>query len=379
MQGKVRIAAGVAVALTLLGLLIYIFFSALQSSRAIEELLVDIHGIERNIISGHVPEISGGAIKVKRGYMENSVKIMENGILALGIALSWKGEDAVKELYSMMKTKLIIQKETLYIGEDEIHSMKKNINLIEESILESSRKQKSALIILFVLLLATTGVLLFLLLAATVKQDKRRSALLHNRELAQAVSESENRTHNMLSSELHDDIGQMLVFLKMKVLERCPEISRDVDLVIDKVRKLSHGMKIPDFSDGQLTASIKELISVFATVSKIRIEHTISRVHNDNYPEYYPVLIFRVVQECLQNTLKHSNADFVRINLVESAPYLLFRYRDNGNGIEENDRPVVLKSIEERATLLSADLKLETGKDKGILIVLKIPFKKDLY
>jgi len=167
----------------------------------------------------------------------------------------------------------------------------------------------------------------------------------------------------------------MLVFLKLKLIESKSPLSSDIDPIIDSVRNLSHDLKIPEFPRETLTASVEELISQFSTVSKIRVEYTLSDFHNELYPDYYPKIIFRVIQELFQNALKHSNAENIRLNMIESAPFLIIRYKDNGIGMDSNT--VVLRSIEDRAKLLNADLRLDEGTSMGLQIVMRIPFVKE--
>ena len=48
----------------------------------------------------------------------------------------------------------------------------------------------------------------------------------------------------------------MLVFLKLKLLETGPGLGEDIDMIIEKVRNLSHDLKIPEFSNGKFAASV---------------------------------------------------------------------------------------------------------------------------
>ncbi|RKX82895.1 MAG: hypothetical protein DRP58_09650 [Spirochaetes bacterium] len=370
-----QIIAGVIGAIIIFILISFIFFSALQSSSIFEMLLHDIYKIKIDLISLCESKEDDGTVRLDRIYALDTIDMLDKGLFRYKMVLSESGNSVVDSLYYLLKNKLIQSTNDVVFSEKEYSVLEKNLNQIQSYILESSREQKRALSILFSLLLLTVAIFLFLFIMASVRIDKEKRLHKYQRDLAKNISESENRIHNLLSSELHDDVGQMLVFLKMKLIETNSTLSKDIDPIIDSVRNLSHNLKIPEFSRGQLTTSVEELFSKFCAVSSIRVEYTLSDFHNELYPDYYPIIIFRVIQECLQNAVKHSKAENIRINMVESSPFLIIRYKDDGIGI--NGNTIVLRSIEERAKLLNAELRIDTGINKGLLIVMKIPFVKE--
>jgi len=373
-----QIITGIISAVILFFLMIFIFFSALRSSSIFEKLLYDTNNIEIDILTLCDVNIYDGTQMMDKIYAENLLDMLDKGILQYKMTLSDQGSKAVDSFYNLIKNKLNDSTEHIVFTNREYFETRQSIKSIRSYILESSRDQKRALSILFILLLLVVAFLIVLSIAATVKIDKEKRKHQYQIELTKNIMESETRIHNLLSSELHDDIGQMLVFLKLKLIESKSPLSSDIDPIIDSVRNLSHNLKIPEFPRETLTASVENLISQFSTISSIGVEYTLSDFHNELYPDYYQIIIFRLIQECLQNAVKHSNAKNIRINLVESAPYLIFRYKDDGIGIDTTDNPVGLKSIEDRVKLLNAELNIDTKIDKGLYIVVKIPFVKEI-
>lgn len=365
--------------MVLLTLIMFLFSSSLKSSSIFEKLLDDIYIIEFNLLTLCEVETNDESRIIERIYAEDILKTLETGVLKYNMIFSESGKITINKLYFLMKNKFVQEgKEPIVFTSVEYFEIQQKIKQLRQILFESSGEQKRALSILFILLLLMVVILLLLLIGAAGSIDREKRRHQYHRELAKNISESENRIHNLLSSELHDDIGQMLVFLKLKLLESSYDFSEDIDLIIDSVRNLSHNLKKPDFSNGKFAVSVEELISQFSAVSLIKVEYTLSDFHNELYPDYYPIIIFRVIQECLQNAAKHSKAGYIRINLVESAPFLIFRYQDDGIGIDNVSNPVVLKSIEDRAKLLNAELGIDTGIDDGLRIVMKIPFVKEV-
>lgn len=370
-----QISAGIIASATLITLIVFIFFSALQSSTIFEMILYDVYKIEIDLLTLCEHNSNDGSRSMDRSYAVDLLNMLDKGVFQYKMVLSDPGNAVVTNLYYLVKNKLFQYKDSVVFTKKEYEIMQHSITKIRLYIMEASREQKRALSILFILLLLIVAILLLLFIAASVRIDKEKRRHQYQSDLAKNISESENRIHNLLSSELHDDIGQMLVFLKLKLIEISSPISKDIDPIIDSVRNLSHNLKIPEFSRGQFTASVEKLISQFSTVSQIKIEYMLSDFHNELYPDYYPIIIFRVIQEFLQNAVKHSKAENIIINMVESAPFLILRYQDDGIGMDSDN--IVPGSIEDRAKLLNAEYKLDTGIDKGLRIVLKIPFVKE--
>jgi len=371
-----QIIAGILGSVLLIILIAFIFFSALRSSSIFEILLHDVYKIEIDLVTLCEVDKNNDSRSLDKIYAVSLVNMLDNGILRYKMILSDTGVTTVDNLCSLVEIKLMQSAgDSIIFSKKEYLILQNSISQIRSYIQEASREQKRALSILFILLLLIVAILLLLFIAASVRIDKEKRSHEYQLELAKNISESENRIYNLLSSELHDDIGQMLVFLKLKLIENNSILSKDIDPIIDSVRNLSHNLKIPEFSTGQFTASVEELISQFSTISRIRVEYTLSDFHNELYPDYYPKIIFRVIQELFQNALKHSNAENIRLNMVESAPFLIIRYKDDGIGMDSNT--VVLRSIEDRAKLLNADLRLDEETSKGLQIVMKIPFVKE--
>ncbi len=360
----------------LLLLIMFLFFSSLKSSSIFEKLLDDVYEIEFNLLTLCDGETKDESRIIDRIFAEDILNTFETGVLQYNMIFSESGKITVNSLYFLLKNKFAQGgKESIVITSVEYFEIQKGIKQLRQILFEASGEQKRALSILFILLLLMVVILLLLLIGAAASIDREKRRHQYHRELAKSISESENRIHNLLSSELHDDIGQMLVFLKLKLLESSYDTSEDIDLIIDSVRNLSHNLKIPEFSNGKFAASVEELISQFSVVSLIKVEYTLSDFHNELYPDYYPIIIFRVIQECLQNAVKHSKAENIIINMVESAPFLIIRYTDDGIGMDSNN--TVLRSVEDKAKLLNADLRLDTEIGKGLKIVMKIPFVEE--
>ena len=303
--------------------------------------------------------------------------IFKHGIFKYKITFSSPDKAVITELYKLLQYNQAVDNTSVVIlSKEEYKKLSTGIKDTRNILLKSSEEQQSALKTFFILLILMISLIMLILVNIINSKEREAQAHKYTTKLAESVAKMENNIQNLFSFELHDDIGQMLVFLKYRLADNDPEASKDVDLIIDKVRTLSYNMRIPDFSNGQLAVRLEEFISRFSVLSPIKVEYNLSNFHEELYPDHYPIMIFRIIQESLQNALKHSKADLIRINLIESDPFIIYQYRDNGIGIDKNARNshTILKSIEKRAELLNASMQINTEINKGLHIMIKIPF-----
>jgi signal transduction histidine kinase len=84
--------------------------------------------------------------------------------------------------------------------------------------------------------------------------------------------------------------------------------------------------------------------------------------------------VFRILQECINNTIKHSNATALKISSEKIEKYMRVIYQDNGKGLnfEDNVKGIGLRSIKERANIIFANIQM-SSKEKGFKLILDIP------
>jgi PAS domain S-box-containing protein len=214
-------------------------------------------------------------------------------------------------------------------------------------------------------------------------RDSEHELSLLSEQLLQAHEEERRR----IALELHDSIGQSLSAIKFSLentLRRCDQCERqqneeDLAKVVDKlraaiseVRDISMGLRPSMLDDLGLIATISWFCREFqARHPAIRLNRCVDADEGD-IPDDLKVVIFRILQEAINNIAKHAGATHVSVDLVRRAGTLTMRIMDNGQGIAPEalraERGLGLSSMTERARLSSGDLTVESRPGRGTVI-----------
>lgn len=196
--------------------------------------------------------------------------------------------------------------------------------------------------------------------------------------MARAVWRVEENERRRLARELHDNLGQVMTALRMK-LERLPEGSDRDDAVamaahaLEDVRNLSRLLRPPVLDDLGLKAALEWLARRMREDAglPVRIEFALDVELDDDYE----TLLFRIAQEALTNTIKYANATRAEIQLRRIADSLEMRIRDNGDGFdpqalgsEEKPNGVGLSSMRDRVAFFGGELVISSAPGRGVTI-----------
>ena len=255
------------------------------------------------------------------------------------------------------------------------------------------------------ILLVVAGTIMFLMLGIFIigflffYQKKRTAHITEQEQLRSAFSqeilttqiEVQEQTLNYISQELHDNIGQVLSFVKLNLgttanmedQQKQRKINESRDLlaqVITDLRDLSKSLSFQQISKyGLVQAMTIETDRVNKSgLIKINID-----VKGSPYSlgEQRELVLFRIFQESLNNALKYSHALHLNIHLHYSAEIFNLTIADDGIGFSPanagKNNGSGLKNIESRAALIGAEATLESEPGKGCVIKVNLdPIKQ---
>src|SRR6185312_5200678 len=148
---------------------------------------------------------------------------------------------------------------------------------------------------------------------------------LKQQQLTEVVLGAQERERFELGQELHDNINQILatskLYLDVAIEEKEPRVEllaksrKNISMAIEEIRKLSKDLITPSLNDLGLIQSIKELIRSIQMVKKMKIKLTISGVEENALLPEQKINVYRIIQEQLNNILKHAQASSVSIEL----------------------------------------------------------------
>ncbi|MFP4307404.1 MAG: PAS domain S-box protein [Desulfococcaceae bacterium] len=223
-----------------------------------------------------------------------------------------------------------------------------------------------------------------------ISAQKRSEAELHtSRERLRQVSEklvaAQDEERRRIAQELHDSVGAGLTAVKfgletaMRQMEETPLLVRLVDrlkCVIRETQSISRNLHPSVLDDLGLLPAIRSFCRDFESVQpRMQIDHNLD-IGEASVPRNLKLLIFRVVQEAVNNAAKHSEGDRVRLELTESDGRIALTLADNGGGFDVAEAlqkgfrqgGLGLSSMKERTELAGGRFEIRSAPGQGTVI-----------
>lgn len=207
--------------------------------------------------------------------------------------------------------------------------------------------------------------------------DQKEKDLRFEKELATSQVEMKEQTLNYIGQELHDDLGQKLSVVRLRQNQLIPkltnaekeELSELNELLgecIQDVRNLSKTLITEQIIHFGLIESIEREIERIKKLRLLTIEF-ISQKHDIDITPKHGLILFRIIQESINNILKHSRAKNVAIKLEDDHDTLQITITDNGKGFNTNiiNDGSGLKNMELRAKLIHAEFSIQSKLEEG--------------
>ena len=206
------------------------------------------------------------------------------------------------------------------------------------------------------------------------------------------IAQEQERQH--IGLELHDDLGQLLVLLKIQLrvvqgnlsaesaeIRADLEDARDsVNEIVERIRRLSKSLRPSVLEDMGLSTGLKLLFEDFQKYHGLELSIDMDDVEK-LFSWEHQILIYRIFQESLTNVAKHSRATRMVISIKHQDDQVAFQMQDNGTGFNlqevlaqgSRDRGLGLAALEERVRILRGDLQLWSQPGQGTRIQFTVP------
>jgi two-component system, NarL family, sensor kinase len=215
----------------------------------------------------------------------------------------------------------------------------------------------------------------------------------YHQEILQARLEMQEQTLTNISEEIHDNFGQVLsvVVLNLSAVDISDQdpgaiqIHKSINLVkkvISELRNLSKMLDRDNFHNTGLAAFLKNELEMLEKTGTYQtsFNRTGEEIRLEPSQE---IIIYRIVQESLNNVIKHAKAKKLEISIEFSKETITITITDDGIGFEIERSTMEgpprngagLKNMRKRASIIGAELKIDSSVSMGTNIVLKIPAK----
>jgi len=237
------------------------------------------------------------------------------------------------------------------------------------------------------MLVLILGLVLFIFLhrrkVAAQELHLQKTRLQYQQELLEKNMQTQEDERRRIARDLHDEVGSMLSTLRL-YLAPAPEGQEPdnrtrkemIDRIIGRVRHISHELLPPGLELFGLQKTMEDLCLSYKPIAGLSVRFDTCEASIDCAYDK-SLALFRILQELLHNTIRHSGANQVEVQLTMEAGRLRFGYRDNGCGFDpalfQAGHGLGLGNIESRARMAGGVLRIDTAPGKGFGLELEMP------
>lgn len=242
--------------------------------------------------------------------------------------------------------------------------------------------------IIFAIYVATFTFLLLVLVVVLLVYNYFKVKNRRHQDILDAVFETQEAERDRIAEELHDSVGGKLSALKLQnemllstnteasVKDYASDHSRLIDSIVTDIRRMVRNQSSKYILSNGLTSEMEAMIRMYASVRKELDIAFINDFETDSLLPNFQVALFRMLQELIHNSVKHSGATGIRIHITENRNELQVSYSDNGKGFdgETSAHGMGMRNIRARCELYGGTLLIGTTGGNGVQFDFRFPF-----
>jgi len=205
------------------------------------------------------------------------------------------------------------------------------------------------------------------------------------------IIEAQEDERKRLSREIHDGPAQMLANVMMRsdliekiykersaseAISEIRNMKKMVRSALYEVRRIIYDLRPMALDDLGLVPTLKKYLQTIEEYHKTtRIQFT-NMGDDRRLPAKYEVALFRMIQESVQNALKHANGALIQVKLEMKTDHVMVVIKDDGQGFDINDKKPEsfgILGIRERVELLEGEINIHSKIGAGTLVIIQVP------
>lgn len=252
-----------------------------------------------------------------------------------------------------------------------------------------------------IIIIAASSVFVFILLVflfgfvlkyqrkvLSFEREKELMRSKFNQTLLQSQLEIQEQTLQHISNELHDNLGQIASLIKInlhtipldnkeKAAEKLADTRELTRNLITDIKSLSVSLGTDHISRTGLAKMLEIEMKRIGKTEQF-ITHFEQDVDKLVIPDGKAIILYRIVQEVLNNTVKHSDARNIRVKLSGNEKTVNLEISDDGKGFDVADKiksseGAGLHNLQKRAALINASLNINSAIGSGCIVTIKLP------
>jgi signal transduction histidine kinase len=245
----------------------------------------------------------------------------------------------------------------------------------------------AVILVFFIIILVASSFVI--LLRVHIKKEKVHQEELRDKErekhedINSTIIDTQEETLNNIAKELHDDAGQQLTYINFQLenlhLEH-PDFAAELNPIRESVsnlaysiRELSHSIDNKKFNNYQLIENIQKEVDKLNDLKTMEAKLIVSENFEHEFSTNENIILFRILQEIINNALKHSMADNFTVEITKN-PEVRINIQDDGIGFSMekiNLETSGLQNIKDRAQLINFEASIESEPGKGTKTVIQ--------
>jgi two-component system sensor histidine kinase UhpB len=219
-----------------------------------------------------------------------------------------------------------------------------------------------------------------------LENELNEQRMSRQRQITEAVIVAQEKERTEIGKELHDNVNQILGAsnlyintamteeeMRQELLEKSTEL---ISRAINEIRKISKSLITPGLREIGLIDSIEDVIDDMKMGKEdLQIHLDIQNISEEQIEDRRKLTLFRIVQEQLNNILKHAQATRVLIRLSIEGRDIVLTVSDNGVGFDasRHRKGVGITNIISRAELFSGKVEIHSAPGDGCILTVRIP------
>ena len=237
-------------------------------------------------------------------------------------------------------------------------------------------------------------------IARDITERKAAESARRDSEIMQSIVEAQESERHRIARDLHDHLGQQMTAMRFQIeamTEKCaadPVLRKAIEAIQNSALQIDRDIGFLSWElrpteldhlglEDALASFVREWSDQYGIAAKFHASLPESANGGTRLPKDIETNLYRIVQEGLNNILKHANAENVNVLLLQQKGQIVLVIEDDGSGIDRNPHEdgrikpagLGLVGMSERAALLRGTLEIESQAGAGTTILVRVPFR----
>ncbi len=221
-------------------------------------------------------------------------------------------------------------------------------------------------------------------------KEKEKEKIMHQQELLATQLEMQTQTMQHIGREIHDSVGQKLTLASLYtqqlafenkmplVNDKIENISNIINESLAELRQLSKSLTDDRINDINIVQLLQQECNIVNDIKKCSVSF-VSNQHNITLPYQTKSVLLRIVQEFLQNSIKHAQCKNINIELQSQSNFFKLILQDDGKGFDKNivsHKGIGLSNMKKRTEMIGGKFLMASDLGTGTKLTVEIPNDK---